>query len=56
MNLIGKKLGIAFQKESKLNIEAIKGFNKVARASTAEPSGANDVALIFGFMMLSLKK
>ena len=45
-----KNLRDSFIKESKLNIEAIKGFNKVARASTAEPSGANDVALIFGFM------
>lgn len=45
-----KNLRDSFIKESKVNTEAIKGFNKVARASTSNPSGANDVALVFGFM------
>lgn len=45
-----KNLRDSFIKESKDNTEALKGFNKVARASTATPSGANDVALVFGFM------
>lgn len=45
-----KNLRDSFIKESKVNTEAIKGFNKVARASTSTPSGANDVALVFGFM------
>ena len=45
-----KNLRDSFIKESKDNVEALKGFNKVARASTATPSGANDVALVFGFM------
>jgi hypothetical protein len=45
-----KNLRDSYLKESKINVQAIEGFNKVARASTAEPSGANDVALVFGFM------
>tara|TARA_R100001129_G_C5299929_1_gene242273 strand:+ start:244 stop:1350 length:1107 start_codon:yes stop_codon:yes gene_type:complete len=45
-----KNLRDSFIKESKINQKALEGFNKVARSATAEPSGANDVALVFGFM------
>jgi hypothetical protein len=45
-----KNLRDALIKESKDNVKALEGFNKVAVASTAEPSGANDLALIFGYM------
>ena len=45
-----KNLRDGLVKESKDNVKALEGFNKVAVASTAEPSGANDLALIFGYM------
>ena len=45
-----KNLRDGLIKESKDNVKALEGFNKVAVASTAEPSGANDLALIFGYM------
>ena len=45
-----KNLRDSFIKESKINQKALEGFNKVARSATATPSGANDVALVFGFM------
>ena len=45
-----KNLRDGLIKESKDNVKALEGFNKVAVASTAKPSGANDLALIFGYM------
>lgn len=40
-----------FRKESKETLEAIRGFKKVdAAASNPDPTGATDLALLFGFM------
>ena len=45
-----KALRDTLDKRSKDFDEALMGFQKVQRAALAEPSGANDIALIFGFM------
>ena len=45
-----KALRDTLDKRSKEFDEALMGFQKVQRAALAEPSGANDIALIFGFM------
>lgn len=45
-----KNLRDSFIKESKTNVLALEGFNKVAIASNAPPSGANDLALVFAYM------
>ncbi len=45
-----KNLRDSFIKESKTNVLALEGFNKVAIASNATPSGANDLALVFAYM------
>ena len=45
-----KNLRDSFIKESKTNVLSLEGFNKVAIASNATPSGANDLALVFAYM------